>query len=97
MAPKTSEETIRLFNKTFGKNAIWQNIYSNWINGLYVEDDEKNILRKKNRRKISSKLCSEEGFSNKIKIKKEKILNDFTIYIVSKVKCQAREKIAIYI
>lgn len=45
MAPQTSEKTIRLFNKTFGKNAIWQNIYSKWMNVLNVED-EKNILRK---------------------------------------------------
>lgn len=75
MAPQTSEETIRLLNKTIGKNAIWQNIYSKWVNVLNVKDDEKNILRQKNGRKISSKLCSEEGFSNKRKIIKEKILN----------------------
>lgn len=56
MAPQTSEEMIRLLNKTFGKNAIWQNIYSKWINVLNVKDDEKKILRQKNGRKISSKL-----------------------------------------
>lgn len=81
MAPQTSEEKIRLFNKTFGENVIWQNIYSKWMNVLNVED-EKNILRQKNGRKISSKLCSEEGFSNKIKIIKENFLN--LIYTHSK-------------